>query len=272
MRRAVVAICVLLVSAPDAGASGLSRARARAHTARSFFLAGDPHVPLAVVTRDRITSISGDHCGARRRWKTLGTRWTALDAWGQPMGVYTATSKDDYDATGCAELSFAPSLAHDLSHVFVSVDSAWRAPASVSWAAPPAKQAALATLAQSTIDDVHVPSDLIWSQCSSIPERTRFFHVPGRGDWAIATSNAGWLVARDDAHGWNVLSHDRPATSPQYPSKCFRPVAVFDMNGDGVPEIVMRFSGGDGWQDLVLALGHDDRWRVTASSRGGSTA
>lgn len=253
------------------------RAR-RAHRAqsatRSFFLAGDPHVPLAEVEGGRISdrAFSHNHCGARHRWKTLGSRWKALDAWGQPMGVFTATSKDDYYAFGCAELSFAHPLRDDLSHVFVSVDSAWRAPASAEWAAPASKRATLAAIAKTRIADDLVRKELIWSQCSSIPERARYFHVPGRGDWAIVTSNAGWLVARDDPHGWTVRSFDRPATSPQYPSGCFRPVAVFDMNGDGAPEIVLRFSGGDGWQDMVVALGHDDRWRVIASSPGGSTA
>ena len=270
MRRALIAASVFFVAA---SAHAHTRARAR-HAVRSYFLAGDPHVPLAVVRGARIGdgSFSGKHCGARHRWKTLGSRWRALDAWGQPIGVYTATSKDDYDATGCAELSFSPALRDDLSHVLVSVDSAWRAPASAAWAAPPSKRATLAALAAARIADGQVPKNLVWSQCSSIPERARFFHVPGRGDWAIATSNTGWLVARDDAHGWSVRSIDRPATNPHYPSKCFRPVAVFDMNGDGVPEIVLRFSGGDGWQDMVMSLGADDRWSIVSVSPGGSTA
>ncbi len=53
---------------------------------------------------------------------------------------------------------------------------------------------------------------------------------------------------------------------------CFRPVAVFDMNGDGKPELVMRSSGGDGWQDFVLEESESGTWHDAAISRGGSTA
>ncbi len=44
------------------------------------------------------------------------------------------------------------------------------------------------------------------------------------------------------------------------------------MNGDGVPEIVLRSSAGDCWNDVVLSLGHDDTWQVVSVSPGGSTA
>ncbi len=230
-------------------------------------------MPLAVVTGARIgdSAFSDHRCGAKSRWKRLGSRWTALDAWGVPLGVHAATSKDDYDATGCAELSFSPELRDDLSHVFVSVDSAWRPGASAAWAAPPAKKRALLALATATIPDARVPRDHVWSQCTSVPTRERFFHVPGHGDWAVATSNTGWLVARDDASGWTVRTRDRVGQAG-FDAGCFRPLAIFDMNGDGVPEIVMRYSGGDGWDDFVLELGPGDQWRLVSASNGGSTA
>ena len=274
MIRAAGFGCLALLLATTTAHARPARHGRRAHASqRSYFLAGDPHVPLAVVSGRRIDdrTITDRRCGSRARWKRLGSRWKALDAWGQPIGVYTAKAKDDYDVTGCAELSFSPALANDLTHVLVSQDSAWRPSASVAWSAPPAQRASLAALAKTSIDDSHVAKSLEYPQCASIPERTRFFHVPGRGDWAVATSNNGWLVARSDPRGWTVRSEDHSRTT-SYSTGCFRPVAIFDMNGDGVPEIVMRYSGGDGWNDFVLALGQDDRWHVVASSNGGSTA
>ncbi|HEY1960424.1 MAG TPA: hypothetical protein VGH28_32660 [Polyangiaceae bacterium] len=270
-RAALVGFATLLLAGTASARPHHRRARAHRAPSASYFLAGDPHVPLAVVRGGRIgdREIATRRCGSSARWKTIGSRWTALDAWGQPIGTFTATAKDDYDVTGCAELAMAPSLANDLTHVLVSVDSAWRPSASAAWTPPAPKRATLAWIARSTIDDTGVT--YVWEQCKSISERTRFFHVPGRGDWAVATSNAGWLVARDDARGWNVRSHDRVKPT-RFASRCFRPVAIFDMNGDGVPEIVMRASGGDGWNDFVLALGPDDQWRVVSSSNGGSTA
>ncbi len=237
----------------------------------SFFLAGDPHVPLAVVKGGQITdqAFSNKNCGERNRWKKIGSRWRALDAWGQPLGVFTVASKDDYDASGCSELSFSPKLPNDLTHVFVTVDSAWTVPESVEWAPPPMRRSAFTALANRSLFDANVST--VWKQCESISERNRFFHVPGRGDWAIATSNNGWMVARDDKEGWSILSQDHSKTTSDSP-QCFRPVAVFDMSGDGIPEIVLRFSGGDGWQDFVLAIDADDHWKLVAASPGGSTA
>src|SRR5258708_5423031 len=174
MRRGVLVGCILsLVAAPAyakshhkhphrhaASKASKSSAAPEASDA-SFFLAGDPHVPLAVVKDGHIgdDAFSGGGCGARKRWKTIGSRWQALDAWGQPMGVFTATSKDDYEAFGCSELSFSPKLDDDLSHVFVSVDSAWRAPSSVEWDPPPARRASLEALAKRTIPDANVPAN-----------------------------------------------------------------------------------------------------------------
>jgi len=271
MHRAALLGLVTLLFAGSASARPHHHRHARARRAPigSWFLAGDPHVPLAIVRGGRLGEAATRGCGDRARWKTIGSRWIALDAWGQSMGVYTASSKDDYDVTDCAELSMSPALANDLTHVFVSVDSAWRPSASVEWAAPAAKRASLAAIAKREIDDAGVT--YVWEQCKSITVQTRFFHVPGRGDWAVTTSNAGWLVARDDASGWNVVGHDHVKPT-RFASSCFRPVAVFDMDGDGVPEIVMRSSAGDGWNDYVMALGRDDHWHVVASSNGGSTA
>jgi hypothetical protein len=156
----------------------------------SYFLAGDPHVPLAVVTAGRISDSAFDSgCGDAKRWKAIGSRWRALDAWGQPLGIYTASAKDDYDVTGCAELSFEPAL--DLSHVLVSIDSAWKAPASAAWAAPRARRMDLAALVKTTLDDAKLPADQVWSQCASIAEHERFFATPDGGHWVIATSNVG---------------------------------------------------------------------------------
>jgi hypothetical protein len=234
---------------------------------RSYFLAGDPHVPLAVVTGDRIEdrTFSSHHCGSRRRWKALGSRWRALDTWGQPLGVFTVSSKDEYDVTGCAELSFSPKLNNDLAHLFVSADSFWRPSAPVEWNAPAGRRAALAALARS--EGSPPARAVVFPHCASVPQETLFFHVPRRGDWAVTTGSGGWLVARDDPRGWVVASSARSIDGV-----CFRPVAVFDMNADGVPEIVLRMSGGDGWNDFVLRLDGADQWSAVAASPGGATA
>src|SRR5688572_25249513 len=77
----------------------------------SFFLSGDPHVPLAVIVGGRVQEavsprVRNRWCGAKSRWRRVGTRWNALDKWGQVGATRTVTAKDDYDVTGCAELAF----------------------------------------------------------------------------------------------------------------------------------------------------------------------
>jgi hypothetical protein len=276
MRRFLPLGFALTVIATPAYARGHSHHRRIHHRAApnaSYFLAGDPHVPLAVVKDGHIsdTEFSDSHCGATKRWKALKSSWQALDAWGQPLGTFKATSKDDYDATGCAELSFSPQLANDLTHVFVSADSVWQPSASVEWSVPEARRVTFKALAKKNIPDANVPANFVWPECKSIPEEMRFFHAGTRGDWAIATSNAGFMVAAATPRGWKLTKVERSPVQAGG-AGCFRPVAVFDMNGDGVPEIVIRFSGGDGWNDFVLGLSEDNRWELVAASPGGSTA
>ena len=51
----------------------------------------------------------------------------------------------------------------------------------------------------------------------------------------------------------------------------YTPVAVFDMNGDGIPEIVIRASDGPTYADRVLALDPATMtWAEAAESPGGA--
>src|SRR5277367_2369432 len=59
----------------------------------SYWLAADPHVPLAVVEGKAIRSVGqrGKECGSTGRWATPHSRWHAVDAWGQTSGLFELT-------------------------------------------------------------------------------------------------------------------------------------------------------------------------------------
>ncbi len=272
MRRFLTSVIALAALSTSFDASARHHHRHRAATPDSFFLAGNPHVPLAVVDRGRVGDVpTSAHakCGARTPWKIVGSQWNAIDTWGQFAGTYRVSAKDDYDVTGCAELSFAPSLAHDGRFLFVSASSAFRPAPSVEWKTSAAESASLRAFTQSKFPSRPTPT---FEQCAELATDTLAFRMPGSATGlAVFGGLGGYVVARGGATWHSVTEeHLTPGSLPE--TRCFRPVAVFDMNGDGVPEIVMRFSGGDGWNEFVLSADARGAWHVVAASNGGSTA
>jgi hypothetical protein len=244
----------------------------------SYFLAASPHVPLAVVRGREITeavpsAVRGKSCGKKSRWATRGSSWLALDAWGQSLGKATVEEIEDYDVTGCAEVYFAPKFDRGTGGMlFVSGDSAWKPAASLKWAPPPQPWGKLQNLIESTF--AGVPKRKLPDPCTEPKEATRFFKFHGAsGDerkLAVSGRDGGYVIARWENGGWTSEHVQRtPAKKPM----CFRPVSVFDMNGDGEPEITLRFAEGEGetWGDFVLSRSANATWSLVADSPGGST-
>lgn len=262
----------------------VARARARRATPIpappvSYFLGGNPHVPLAVargnVLRSAVAEAERGHtCGPHSRWRVPASHWNAIDAWGQLVGTYVVDDFDDYDVTACAEVSFAAAPQHDTAMIFVSADSAWRPSAPLRFAPSAAEQRAF----EAALSDVvrgHAQTNLT-HECTEIPEEMRFFELKTPGStqrFAVGGRNGGYLVASLAADGsWSRdLVKSEPVHAPDV-TECYRPVAVFDLNGDGIPEIVMRESEPASWGDFVLMRSATGQWQVVASSPGGSTA
>jgi hypothetical protein len=239
----------------------------------SFFLSGDPHVPLAVVVGGHVKEavsprVPRNSCGAKDRWRKVGSQWNALDKWGQIVATRTVKAKNDYDVTGCAELTFGDKRDTDL---YVSADSAYRAPPAARWVPSAAELKAFEALLVASHPDGHMPAEHVPQRCTAAPDRVMTFDVPGRGHHAVGGTNSGYLIARLDARGWSTVKSQRSPVKPPW-TVCYRPIAVFDMNGDGLPEIVLRSSDGPSWGEDVLGFDANGGVIDIASSPGGSMA
>jgi hypothetical protein len=254
----------------------------------SFFLSSRAmpnraHVPLAVVHGGQVADAvqrparwpaqRPRGCGTRDRWAVVGSRWRALDSWGQVLGDAAVVKREIYDVTHCAELTLSKVPGAGATTLYVSADSAWHAAPPPAFTPPASAAAALAGLAAARIDDRAVRGAPLHPECAAIRERTRFFVAAGGRRYGVATSNVGYLVARLDGDSWTVVASE--LTAPHKPDdyRCYRPVAVFDMNGDGTPEVVLRQSAGEAWGDLVVGRapvsdGAGESWHVAALSPG----
>lgn len=240
---------------------------------RPWFMAADPHVPLAVARDGKLRGAvpaadRGSRCGSTSRWASVGSKWHALDLWGQIVATATIGAIEDppYDVTGCREVTFNPQkdLAHDDRSIFVFVDSVWRPSASVKWTPPSHDRAAFEKLVSSTLPE----PDRMNGHCSQLPSRFTYFDK----HWALGAKQGGWVIATHGSGGWKKVNVHRDTVNGLFGSLCYRPIAIFYMNADGVPEIVLCFDEGVSWGEEVLQLGADGTWSSVAVSPGGSTA
>lgn len=275
---------------------------AKAHAARkvkpSYFLASDPHVPLAIVDGEKFVDVQGRKkgCGAPRRWAKPKSRWNAIGEWGQILTKYAIAGSELYDVTGCREVTFAPattnekesknakasSAAPDPGTILVSDDSGYVPPKSAEWTPSESEKKRFEKLL-GTIEGEFVDGKPVGDELPAA-SRIKFFETPELAstsyeegkDSAIAKLPRRWAVAGGPvlvvaylgAKGhWKVANVKRPLGMKD----SYKPIAVFDMNGDGTPEIVYRSSDGPSFFDSVLRLQGTTEWIDAATSPGGAT-
>ena len=244
--------------------------------ASSFFLAANPHVPLAVVREGSVRAAvpaaeRGKTCGSKRRWAAVDSTWHALDAWGKLLGTATVEVVEDYDVTACGEVHFAPKFDRNTNGMlFVSTDSAYVPAPSFEWKAPGAATWKL----QKIVSELTTRRKLPY-ECSEIPKAVRTFHFgegAGEHQLAVAAGDRGFVIT---AFADGVWKSEHEVRVEEGKLACYRPVSILDMNGDGRPEVVMRaVYGSETWRDVVLVRDRDGsgHWTVVAVSPGGGTA
>ncbi len=181
-------------------------------------------------------------------------------------------SAERYDVTDCNELEFSGAPRSDHATLYVSSSSPWRPSPSREWAAPPAERNAFVALAKAKLAATPPPIPRGSSGSSVCPHglpEALYFDAPVGGaliHHGVFGGPTGYVIATNDTHGWRVIT-----TMVKSAFECHRPVAVFDMNGDGAPEIVLRFDDAPSWNDYVLERTSAGAWWVAAESPVGGT-
>jgi len=252
------------------------------------WVGSDPSTPLAAVVQHEISS-AGVACCAL--WGRAGSHWKEVDAYGEVVSEAQLSSDSEaYDVTGCAEYTFHSKISRSAAgtgHAGVGLwfRGAWSPPPSARWLPTPAQQRSLFELA-ARLDPPVARSE---AGCSSVPKSgaskhpVLFFTVDYRLEanrprllpfavvggpvllLARLQSNGRWLASRMETFG----SSDRCGDT------VYRPRAVFDMNADGRPELIIHRDFGDSFDDMVLSL-HPTQpggnWSVVALGVHGATA
>ena len=285
MRRSgwliVVALTACGGAEPPAVMTGdpLPAAGREPEACRGFrWLGAEPHVPLAVSRAGELEP-AGACC---RAWAGAGGAWTAIDAYGAPVGEVAVTGGEGYDVTACWELAFEPAPAG--AGILVRGDEPWTAPASARWEPGAAERAAALELAAS-IDRVLAPAAMGEPAGASRPleERVLFFEMPGDDghDWIttrfMAMGGRALVIAGLDRSGaWRVHHLDNSWAPPTsgWLDEPYRVRAVVDMDRDGYPEVIFHRSDGPSWDDSVVRCDHDSTartWQLAVEGVGGAT-
>jgi hypothetical protein len=253
----------------------------------SFFLAADPHVPLATVAGKAIQSVGkrGKECGAESRWAKPKSRWHAIDQWGRVTGLYEVKGAEVYDVTACREVSFAHKEGKPGAGLFVSEDSGYK-PGEIAAFAPSSAEKKRFEKFLGSMESEWVNQKPL-GKAVSFGKRTMFFQfaAPKDPSWEGRVDGAGkpierpkrWAVAGGPILvvaylGQNGRWKAANVKAPLGLADSYTPVAVFDMNGDGVPEIVYQSSDGPSYGDAVLKLNPETMtWEDAAESPGGGT-
>jgi hypothetical protein len=244
----------------------------------SRFLASG--VPLAEVREGRLAEVGTKKrpCGSRGRWAKASSRWHALDAWGRITGTLTVGGSDRDDGSGCHQVRFSEGTGHDRLGVFVAAGSGYSAGASAEWK-PEADVA-------KRFDALYAAQEGAWvdgkvGRSEQARRRTLFFELPKQEGsvegaatqrrptrWAVSGGRV-LLVGYVGANGTWKVGH---VLSPASKDDAYEPLAILDMNGDGLPEIVVHEEAGGVYVDRVLSFDAGTmRWENAVASPGGAS-
>ncbi|MBL8685359.1 MAG: hypothetical protein JNK05_39635 [Myxococcales bacterium] len=231
-----------------------------------------PHVPLVAIDGERSLEYVGEQ--SCLPWSLRGARWRSVDAWGQFAGRATTAGGEGYAVTNCYELDLALTEGTAGSGLYVNEDSPWTPPPSARFEPTAEQQTALQRmLAQ--YDALHVRRFTVDGDAQRDDRRVMYFRTRdanGEDRSFAVIGGRSLLIARLEAREWRLVFQQR--SSAHAGPSAFSLVAVFDMDRDGTPEVVVHHDEFDGgWDDVIYRSDdHGASWGESYQSVGGSTA
>jgi hypothetical protein len=212
----------------------------------------EPRVPLVRVDSDGgITPKAGDPEGECRRWAQPGSRWVGVDAWGQSLGPVQLRKRVLNANSHCFEVEFSEprqgsAAAKDAAVLHAS--AGWTSAPSVKWEISPKVRAEhekfLTTLTNLLVDKKASTPAAGDEPIPPIHQRTRYFSFRSEGslhEFAVSGGKILVLAERLSDGRWiaKYIANTLTETSP--PSVLtYEPIAVFDINHDGIPEVIFH--------------------------------
>jgi hypothetical protein len=196
----------------------------------TLWVTGSPYLPLAIV---RGASIARPR-GACAQQLNPGARFTSVDAAGRPVGVSSWVEKGNVD--GLRPVSGREGVG------LHALGEAWKAPPSSTFEADKEQRRSFDAFY------VHL--------AKQHPTAVTFFHAKARAagaptTYAAASGRALVIGYLDDHDRWQVAHLDKQKAAKT--KEPFHVRAVFDLNGDERPEIVVFLREEDLGYDVVLS-------------------
>jgi hypothetical protein len=244
----------------------------------ALFVASEPRVPLAVVSRAkdglsiRSIGLKGSTCGPASKWAKRGSKWIALDAYGQSIGTAVVSGFDTNTETKCKELQFGRKSGKLGEGIYVSADSSWAAGKSFEWSPEEAEKKGFDTFVRTM--ETHFTSDgpddtkahtralFFWTDAAGAGTHKREKGDAKRAHFAVVGGSLLIVARLDNDKVWRI---ERLIPPGRESSSEFTPVSVLDMDKDGDAEIVYHASNGweagdavmsqvaTGWKDVALS-------------------
>lgn len=284
-------------------------AQSRAHEARrrtppaptsTRWIGASPRVPLAEVRVNDPDPQRFDFPeNACRAWAVVNSTWNAIDKWGQLVGPAHLISRDYYEVSDCYENTFdldsplppQESLSDWHSqHAVLYAQGAFTPSPSVEWT-PTAQVRAeharfLESLDRLILDTSAEPNTHGQPIAQPVPVETMFFRFTERPmpdnerpvavrEFAASGGRSFVIAERVASGAWRIAHLNiAAAVSRIHVVDAYRPVAVFDMNADGYPEVVLHFreSSGEWFGDFIVSMNARASWLHVGGGVGGSTA
>ena len=237
----------------------------------------NPQVPFASIKKDSISSAKKTDC---QEWIKKDIIWYNLNKVGKVVGASKVVGKSYYDVTNCYELQLETVSGKDGIGLFTSKEVHWSLDSSQIWAPSNLEKIELDSFVKK-LDKLVIDTAKLNYAKSEI-KHSIFFKIPINENEdenylsntkCVVFGNTYLAIAFINSQGkWTLAHLENEYTNSSF--KIFTPVAILDIDKDGIPEIIYKDSLGHVYWDAILQIKNKETinsWHVIAKSIGGAT-